>query len=777
MSLKDKIALCSGANFWQTKAFQQYNIPAIFMCDGPHGLRKQEHKDRVDMLGINASLPATCFPTSVTTAGSWDPELLEQIGRAIGTEAAAYDVRLVLGPGANIKRSPLCGRNFEYYSEDPYVTGKLAAGFIRGLQANGTAASLKHFAFNNQEYQRFNSDSVMDERTMREIYLTGFEIAVKESHPAAMMCAYNKLNGVHCSDSQFLLTDILRREWGFEGMVVTDWGGMNDRILGFAAGCDLNMPGGSAYMEKDVLDAVKDGSLAEQSVDDSVARILRLVFSKPPQKVETFDRAEHHALAREAAEQGAVLLKNEAAILPLKESAKIAWIGHMVRHPRYQGSGSSHINPTYLHSVIDLLKKPLYAPGCDELGNTNTELLNEAVKLAESAEVAVVFAGLPEHYESEGFDRAHMQMPAGHIQMIEAVAAANPQTVVVLYAGSVVECPWVDQVRAVLYMGLAGQAASEATLNLLFGKENPSGKLTESWPNTYSDCPISQFYGNHKNAQYREGIYVGYRYFDKAHVPVRFPFGFGLSYTQFSYENLSLKDNEIRVTVTNTGKMAGAEVVQLYVLPPAGGLHRPVKELKGFTKIYLHPGEQKTVKLMINERSFAVWSNGWRVPAGTYTLAVGASSADLRLRIKVKIEGVQVPVPDWQRGSWYETLVGEPPKEKWEQLLGYKYNETKPVKGQFNMDHTIEEMRDQSWIMRVLYRLIEKYVARNNGGKDYHENPEFRMIMASSLCSPLRSIQINSGIKGGVFSGLLDMTNGHFFRGLIKMIRGRVRDH
>lgn len=506
MTLEEKIALCSGESFWETKAYEKYGIPALFMCDGPHGLRKQENA--ADMMGVNASRPATCFPAEVTTAASWDPALLERIGAAVAEEAREQQVGLVLGPGANLKRNPLCGRNFEYFSEDPLLAGKLAAGFIRGAEEKDVATSLKHFAANSQEFCRFNSDSVLDERTLRELYLTAFEIAVKEGKPSTVMCAYPKLNGIHCSDHEQLLTGILRREWGFDGIVITDWGAMNDRIEGFRAGCDLNMPGGSGYMEKEVLKAVKSGALPESAVNASARRVLELVLRAAQKREEpgACDHGAHHALAREAAEAGAVLLKNEDGILPLVENAKIAVVGAMARQMRYQGAGSSHINPLRLSQPLEMLPGAVYAPGCDERGETTEALLLEAADAARGADAAVVFAGLPDHFESEGFDRADMQMPDGHLRMIEAVAQANPNTVVVLLCGCAVECPWADRVKAILYMGLPGQAGGEAAADLLYGRAEPGGRLAESWPFAYSDVPSSEIYGKTKDALYEEGV-------------------------------------------------------------------------------------------------------------------------------------------------------------------------------------------------------------------------------------------------------------------------------
>ena len=766
MTLEDKIALCSGENFWETKKYEQYGIPSLFMCDGPHGLRKQENV--ADMLGINESRKATCFPAEVTTAGSWDPELLTAIGSAIGQEAREQCVGLVLGPGANLKRNPLCGRNFEYFSEDPYLAGKLAAGFIRGAEAQGIGTSLKHFAVNSQEKSRFTSNSVLDDRTLRELYLTAFEIAVKEGKPSTVMCAYPKLNGVHCSDNKALLTDILRTEWGFSGLVVTDWGAMNDRPEGFRAGCDLNMPGGSDYMEKEVLQAVKNGTLPESCVDDSARRVLKLVFraAETLKAPATCDYEAHHVLAKRASLEGAVLLKNEGGILPLKKDAKIAVIGAMAKNLRYQGAGSSHINPTGLSQPLDFLPGTLYAPGCDDRGDTTEDLLSQAAKTAQEAEIAVIFAGLPDRYESEGFDRADMKMPDGQLRMIDAVAAANPNTVVVLLCGSAVECPWADRVKGILYMGLPGQAGGEAVADLLCGRANPSGKLAESWPMAYGDVPSSEIYGKTDDALYQEGVYVGYRYYDKAGVPVRWPFGYGLSYTTFAYSDLTVDGNAVSVAVKNTGSFAGAEVVQLSVKTPQDGLHRPIRELKGFQKIFLEPGQRQTVTFSLTDRSFAVWQDGWKIPAGKYTVCIGGLTAE------VEKSGETLPVPAWQKGSFYESCTGKPNQADWEAMLGRTYAPPVLKKGSFTMDNTVMEMKDYSLIMKIMFKAVEATIAKGFGGKKDYENPEFRMLMNSSAGSPLRSMQISGGMKGGVLPGMLEMANGHFFRGLWRMIRG-----
>ena len=766
MTLEDKVALCSGASFWKTKKFEKYGIPSMFMCDGPHGLRKQE--GTTDMLGVNNSRPATCFPAEVTTAGSWDPELLEAVGRAVGEEARRQGVGLVLGPGANMKRNPLCGRNFEYFSEDPYLAGKLAAGFIRGVESQGIGTSLKHFAANSQELDRLTSDSILDERTLRELYLTAFEIAVKEGKPSTVMCAYPKLNGTHCSDHKTLLTDILRKEWGFDGMVVTDWGAMSDRIAAFRAGCDLNMPGGSDYMEKEVVRAVRDGTLPESCVNDSARRVLKLVLraAETLREKTTCDYDSHHAIAKRAAEEGSVLLKNEDAILPLREDSKIAVVGAFAKEPRYQGAGSSHINAMHLTSPLEFLPGAVYANGCTADGDTNDKMLEEVKKAASDADTVIVFAGLPSRCESEGFDRNDMKMPEGHIRMIEAAAKANPNTVVVLLCGSAVECAWADSVKGILYMGLPGEAGGEAAADLLYGRVNPCGRLAESWPMSYADVPSSEIYGKTTDALYEEGVYVGYRYYEKAGVAVRWPFGFGLSYTKFAYSGLKVSGDSVKVTVKNTGKRAGAEVVQLYIGAPQDGLHRPLRELKGFRKVFLQPGEKRTVTFELSERSFALWQDGWKVPAGHYTVSVGCLTAD------IEKSGESLSIPAWQAGSWYEHCVGKPNRKDWEAALGRTYTPSEVKKGSFTTENTVMEMKDQSLLMKIMYKAVEKTVARGFGGRADYNDPDFRMMMNSSAGAPIRSMQISGGIKGGLMPGMVEIANGHFLRGIWKMITG-----
>ncbi len=766
MTLEEKISYCSGGTFWETKKYEKYGIPALFMCDGPHGLRKQE--DTADMLGVNNSLRATCFPSEVTRAGSWNEEIEEEIGRAVGEEATAEGVGLVLGPGVNMKRNPLCGRNFEYYSEDPYLAGKMGAGFIRGIEKTGVSSSLKHFAVNSQEKSRFNSNSVIDERTLREIYLTAFEIAVKEGRPSTVMCAYPLLNGIHCSDSRKLLHDILRKEWKSDAMVVTDWGGLSDRIEAFRAGCDLSMPGGSDYMEKETLKAVREGRLSEEDIDASVRRILKIVFRAEETlgAKKECDFSSHHETAGKAAEEGAVLLKNEGSVLPLVGNESVAIVGFMAKDMRCQGAGSSHINPVRVSQPIDYIEHDYYAPGSDEDGNTTQELLEEVRDVSKKADRVIVFAGLPPHSESEGFDRDDMKMPSGHVRMIEAAAEANENTVVILFSGSAVECGWEDKVKGILYMGLPGEAGGEALSNLLYGRVSPSGKLSESWPLSYDDVPSSEIYAKTKDALYEEGIYMGYRYYDRAAVRVRWPFGFGLSYTCFSYSGLTADNDSVSVTVTNTGNREGKEVVLLFVSLQSSNIHRPGRELRGFRKISLLPGESRRVEIPFDEYTFRVWNDGWKEEKGCYTLTVGPLSTTLER------DGEPLPPDEKIRGTWYETLKGKPSKDEWEKVTGIHYEEPVLRKGSFTKDNSVIEMKEYSLIMKIMFIAVERTVAKAYGGRKAYDNAVFRMQIASSAGSPLRSMHISGGMKGGVLPGMLEIANGHFFRGLLKMIRG-----
>jgi beta-glucosidase len=654
MTLEEKASLCSGMNFWETKPVERLDVPSIMMTDGPHGLRKQSGE--TDHLGMAVSTPSTCFPPASLNACSFDRDLLREMGEAIGAEAVAENVRIVLGPGVNIKRSPLCGRNFEYFSEDPYLAGELAAAFIKGVESKGVGTSIKHFAANNQETRRFSSDSRVDERTLNEIYFPAFEHAVKDAKPSTVMCSYNLVNGVYASENRYLLTETLRDKWGFDGFVVSDWGAVNRRVLGLIAGLDLEMPGVNSVNDKRIVSAVQNGDLSVETLDMAVERILRVLERvKGDGTCPQFDREKHNSLARRIAAESMVLLKNEG-LLPLDKNTKIAFIGEFAASPRYQGAGSSQVNPTKITGALEAAAaytQVTYSKGYDTnmCEEADAALQSEAVAAAKEADVCVIFAGLPPAYESEGFDREHMRMPGGQNSLIEAVAAANPNIVVVLHNGSPVEMPWADKAGAILEAYLGGQAGGGAVADILFGAQNPCGKLNESFPLKLSDNPsYLSYFGEGDVAEYREGIFVGYRYYDAKEADVRFPFGHGLSYTTFAYSNLrlsadSIDDTEtltVKVDVTNTGRVAGKETVQLYVGAKDADdrLIRAPKELKGFEKLLLQPGETKTAEFTLNKRSFAYYNtqiHDWHVATGTYRIQAGSSSRELLAQADVTV--------------------------------------------------------------------------------------------------------------------------------------------
>lgn len=764
MTVKEKIALCSGKDFWHTKDYPQYGIPSILMCDGPNGLRIEQGALQGSsstgsgsapsgVTGSRDSAPATCYPTAVTAAQTWNRRLLYEEGRAIGEEAKEAQAAVVLGPGVNIKRNPLCGRNFEYYSEDPYEAGEMGAAFVAGMQTEtGIGTSVKHYACNSQEYCRLQSDSQIDERALREIYLRPFEKVVKKAQPASVMCAYNKINGTYCSDNRRLLTDILRGEWGFKGMVVTDWGALNDRSAAFTAGCDLAMPGGSSFGEKQALKDLKSGRISAEALDASVRRVLALILrrSEAVEKAKgySYDRNAHDSVAQRLAEEGAVLLKNNDAVLPVPDPAELVLIGKMASNMRYQGGGSSHINPTKLVQVRDCLPGAAYVEGCDDEGNVTDESLLEITRAAARAKKAVVFVGLTDQYESEGFDRTNLSIPEGHNRMVKAALSGNPNVIVVVMGGSPMKLPWFDDVKAVLYTGLCGQMGGLAIANLLTGKVNPSGKLTETWPLEEIDIPSYGFYALNaetgecrRDAQYREGIYVGYRYYEKAGQKVRFPFGYGLSYTTFEYSNLLISDRNVTVQVKNTGPVAGAEVVQLYVGNPQDGPYRALKELRAFQKVFLQPGEGAMLTFQLASRDFALWQDGWKIPTGTYQIMVGSSSADIRLVQEVSVEEEVVPAPLWQPGSWYEHPTGQPTLGEWKKIMNGTLPESVPaVPGHFDFNSSAADMSPYSWVNRKLYNGIRRHCLKEAGGNV--SDPSFRMAMSGSAEAPVRTLKI-----------------------------------
>lgn len=774
MTLKEKIAYCSGEDVWHTKKISEYGIDSIMMADGPHGLRKQENAS--DILGLNESIQATSFPTASITACSFDVKLLEKMGEAISLEAKNNEVSVILGPGVNIKRNPLCGRNFEYFSEDPHLAGKMGAAFVKGVQNTGIGTCVKHFALNNQEYKRFSSDSIVDERTMREIYLAPFECVVKEGKPDTVMCAYNKVNGTYCSGNKWLLTDVLRKEWGFDGVVVTDWGAMNDRIESFKAGCDLCMPGGSAYMEPEALKAAENGVLSEKDIDASVSRILRLVEKKTALfknfKIPSKDEKEkilenHYQLARQIARESAVLLKNEDNILPVKEE-QVAFIGYMAKELRYQGAGSSHINPWKLGTVTEVCPNIPFAEGYNKFGDTTGDKIKKAVELAGSVNKVVVFAGLPDAYESEGFDREHMQLPKGHLDLIDAVATVNSNVIVVLFGGGAVEVPFENKVKAILYMGLPGEAGGEAVCDILFGKANPCGKLAETWPLKYEDCVCSDYYGR-KDAWYQEGVYVGYRYYLSANVPVKYPFGHGLSYTRFEYSDLLIEGNTITCTVKNVGVVKGKEIVQLYIEPLQKNAYRPLRELKAFEKVELEAGQSTIVSFELTDRSFAIWKNSWIVPNGQYIIGIGKDCQDIVLSAKVEKDGEEMPYID--SPGWYTAPCDSPSQNDFEQLLRRKIENKQVKKGEYTMENTIIEMKDDSFLMKIIFHIIEIVMARKFDGKRDYRNPSFKMMVMTAADCSLSGVRINAKLKNYLVEGLLEIANGHFFKGVKKMMK------
>jgi len=676
MTLEEKASLCSGLDMWNTKPIERLGIPSIMMTDGPHGLRKQAGP------GPFESIPATCFPTASCLACSWDRSLIERVGRAIGEECQAEGVSIILGPAVNIKRSPLCGRNFEYFSEDPYLSSELAKSHIIGVQSQGVGTSIKHFAANNQEHRRHSIDEIIDERTLREIYLASFENAVRFAQPWTVMSAYNKINGKYCSENEFILTKVLKEEWGHEGFVVSDWGAVDDRVSALIAGLELEMPSSYGINDKKIVEAVKSGKLPEEVLDRAVERLLRIIFKAIDNKKEgaTYDKLAHHKLARDVAKECMVLLKNEDKILPLKKQGTIAIIGAFAKKPRIEGGGSSHVNPTMVDIPYDEIEKIvgnnarlLYAQGYNpDSEEIDENLINEAKEIAKQSDVAIIFAGLPENYESEGYDRPHMRMPESHNRLIFEVAEVQKNTVVVLSTGSPVEMPWIDKVKGLFETYLAGQGEGNAIAELLFGIANPCGKLAETFPQKLSHNPsYLNFPGEGDRVEYREGIFVGYRYYDKKGIEPLFPFGYGLSYTTFEYTGISvdkkeINDNEtitVTVKIKNTGDLPGKEIVQLYVRDVESSVIRPEKELKGFEKIELQPQEEKSVSFTLDKRAFAYYNvdiKDWYVETGEFEILVGSSSRDIRLKETIKVNSTTRMKKKFTRNTPIGDLLEDP---------------------------------------------------------------------------------------------------------------------
>ena len=782
LTLEEKCALLSGAETFKTRGMPEHGIPQIWLSDGPHGLRKQAGES--DHLGLNPSVPATCFPTASAVANSWDAALGEEIGAALGEEAAAQEVSVVLGPGLNMKRNPLCGRSFEYFSEDPYLAGKLAAGYIRGIQSKGVAACPKHFAVNSQETRRMASDSIVDERTLREIYLTGFEIAVKEGHPRSIMSSYNLVNGTYANENKHLLMEILRGEWGFDGAVITDWGGSNDHALSVKNGSTLEMPAPGGDSVRELLAAVESGKISESDIDARLSELLPLVFDTKAAldaAPREFDAAAHHALARRAAEESLVLLKNEGSLLPLAAGSKVAVIGDFAKNPRYQGAGSSMVNSTQVDVLLDkLIDSELnvigYQQGFDRHGKPDAALQKSACELATQADTVILCMGLDEIAESEGLDRSNLRLAQNQVDLLQAVAAVNPKIVVVLYSGSVVETPWLDNCHALLYAALGGQAGAGAVADALTGKGNPCGKLAETWPLTYADIPsAADFATRRKTVEYREGLYIGYRYFTTAEKAVRFPFGYGMSYTTFAYSDMAADEQGVSLTVTNTGSVAGTEIVQLYIAKKNSELFRPAKELKGFARVTLAPGEKQRITITLDDKAFRFWNvkaNRWEIEGGEYELLVGASVEDIRLCEKISVHGTATvhPYEDVDLDCYYKGDVLHVSDADFEKLLGHPIPNGKT---KIDRNLTLGELNHArsplGWLVwLVLTILLDVSYKR---GK-----PDLNILFQYNM--PLRALakMTNGAISMGMVDGIVMELQGFWILGLVRVIYEAIKN-
>ena len=782
LTLEEKCALLSGAETFKTRGMPQHGIPQIWLSDGPHGLRKQAGES--DHLGLNPSVPATCFPTASAVANSWDAALGEEIGAALGEEAAAQEVSVVLGQGLNMKRNPLCGRSFEYFSEDPYLAGKLAAGYIRGIQSKGVAACPKHFAVNSQETRRMASDSIVDERTLREIYLTGFEIAVKEGHPRSIMSSYNLVNGTYANENKHLLMEILRGEWGFDGAVITDWGGSNDHALGVKNGSTLEMPAPGGDSVRELLAAVESGKISESDIDARLSELLPLVFDTKAAldaAPREFDAAAHHALARRAAAESLVLLKNEGSLLPLAAGTKVAVIGDFAKNPRYQGAGSSMVNSTQVDVLLDkLIDSELnvigYQQGFDRHGKPDAALQKSACELATQADTVILCMGLDEIAESEGLDRSNLRLAQNQVDLLQAVAAVNPKIVVVLYSGSVVETPWLDNCQALLYAALGGQAGAGAVADALTGKVNPCGKLAETWPLTYADIPsAADFATRRKTVEYREGLYIGYRYFTTAEKAVRFPFGYGMSYTTFAYSDMAADEQGVSLTVTNTGSVAGTEIVQLYIAKKNSELFRPAKELKGFARVTLAPGEKQRITITLDDKAFRFWNvkaNRWEIEGGEYELLVGASVEDIRLCEKISVHGTATvhPYEDRNLDCYYKGNVLHVSDADFEKLLGHPIPNGKT---KIDRNLTLGELNHArsplGWLVwLVLTILLDASYKR---GK-----PDLNILFQYNM--PLRALakMTNGAISMGMVDGIVMELQGFWILGLVRVIYEAIKN-
>ncbi|MBP5694175.1 MAG: glycoside hydrolase family 3 C-terminal domain-containing protein [Bacilli bacterium] len=790
LTLEEKASLTSGKDFWQTMNIPHQNIPSLFLSDGPHGLRKQAEAS--DHLGLNVSLPATCFPTSATLANSFNIDLLRKVGHALGEEVLSQKVNVLLGPGVNIKRSPRCGRNFEYFSEDPYLAGKMAANYINGVQENGVASCIKHYACNNQEERRLTSDSVLDERTFREIYLTQFEIAIEEAQPKVIMSSYNLINGVYANENSHLLKDILRDEFKFKGIVVTDWGGNNDRVEALVAGNELEMPGNAGQTDEDIIKAIKDGKLDEKVLDESVDNILTLIDETTAPYKEgkeyTFDVEEHHKIAKQAAVESIVLLKNKDNVLPLNDEEKVAFIGDFCKNPRYQGAGSSIVNPTKLDNTLEVVKDyPInfvgYEQGFNRYGKKDKGAAKKAIELAKKADKIVYFMGLDEVTEAEGLDRENISINQNQIDLLKELKKTGKKIIVVISAGSSVDLRFDKDADAVLLNCLNGQAGAGATLEILIGQESPSGKLSESYPLCYEDTPTVNYFPAHNfNSLYKDAIFVGYRYFDKVNKPVKYPFGYGLSYTTFEYSDLKVDEKGVSFKLTNTGNVKGKEVAQLYVGLNESKIFRAKKELKGFVKVELEPGETKEVEIPFDKYSFRffnVKNNAWEVEKGNYSIYIGASSQDIRLEGELFVDGVELqdaPYDKEKLPSYFSGEITNVSDEEFLELYGRSIPEDniqwiRKNRIVIHYNTTVQELRyARGWTGRAFAGVIRFAI---NLLKAFGKKNSANVLIMGVVNQPMRGLSrmTNGAISWAQLDALLFMFNGHFHKGIHRFFK------
>ena len=784
MTLEEKASLMSGKDYWQSQDIEHLGIFSMFLADGPNGVRRQAVGS--DQMGLNAGLPATCFPSEATVANSWNEELGESVGSYLGLEAVSQRVNVLLGPGLNMKRNPLCGRNFEYFSEDPYLAGKLAAAYVRGIQSHGISACVKHFCAKNQEERAMSIDVRVDERALREIYLTSFEIAVKEGKTKALMSSYNRLNGIYTNENIHIMKDILRDEWGYTGCVISDWGGSNDRVKGLIAGNELEMPSNNGETDREIVAAVRDGRLKESVLDQCVDRLLELVFfteTMHEQPVLKIDVEKHHRISQKMAEESIVLLKNDKNILPLKFGRKVAVIGDFAQNSRYQGAGSSRVNPTILDNTLECfdesgIQSVGYAPGFRRYGQNSQKLIHQACELATKADTVLLYLGLDEVTETQGLDRKNLSLPDNQIDLLDAVHRVNQNIIVCLSCGSVIEMPWINKIRGLLHGYLGGQAGARAILRVISGDVNPSGKLAETYPLHYKDIPSASYFpGKETTVEYRESIFIGYRYFDTAGVDVLFPFGFGLSYTEFEYSDIAIEQDGVSFYVSNTGKWAGHEIVQMYVHCNSDAVFRPHKELKGFKKVFINPGEKKKIRLAFDDKTFRYFNiktNNWEVEEADYEIMIGASSVDIRLSGVIHVHGTDAPLPYSREElpSYYSGDIRDIALEEFEKLIGDKLPEPRwERKKELGYNDTISQCRfARGIVVRFIYRLIRLthwFLVKT--GKRSTAN----LIVMSVYNMPFRGIARMTGgsVSMAMVDGLLLMVNGRFIRGIIKFLK------